>query len=65
MSSDTPDQFEKLDNSNNKFNNSRLDYYKWILTACYSDIGYQNMVNIISFKEVVLLLKNNKSISLL
>jgi len=61
MSSDynTPDQLEKLTNSNIKSNNSRLDYYKRILTACYSDIGFQNMVNTISFKEVVPLPKNN------
>jgi len=55
----TPDQLEKSANSNSKSNNSRLDYYKRILTACYSDIGFQNMVNTISFKEVVPLPKNN------
>jgi len=61
MNSDhnTPDQLEKIINSNNKSKNSRLDYYKRILTACYSDIGFQNMVNTISFKEVVPLPKNN------
>jgi len=37
MNSDhnTPDQLEKIINSNNKSKNSRLDYYKRILTACY------------------------------
>jgi len=55
----TPYQPENLVNSNNKSNNFRLDYYKRILTACYSDIGFQNMVNSISFKEVVPLPKNN------
>ena len=61
MNSDhnTPDQLEKIINSNNKSKNSRLDYYKRILTACYSDIGFQNMVNTINFKEVVPLPKNN------
>jgi len=61
----TPDQSKKLANSNNKSNNSRLDYYKKILTACYSDIGFQNMVNTISFKEVVPLPKKIICIGLL
>jgi len=61
MSSDhnTQDQLEKIINSNNKCKNSHLDYYKRILTVCYSDIGFQNMVNTISFKEVVPLPKKN------
>lgn len=47
------------DATNNKSNNSRLDYYKKVLTSCYSDIGFKTMVNTINFKELVPLPKNN------
>lgn len=55
----TPEQLVELINSSNRSKPSRLDYYKKILSACYSDIGFQTMVNTISFKEIVPLPKNN------
>ncbi|ORX41444.1 hypothetical protein BCR36DRAFT_588061 [Piromyces finnis] len=59
--SNTPgsEQLVKLVDSKNKSNNPRLDYYKRVLASCYSDIGFQTMVNTINFKEIVPLPKNN------
>ena len=49
---------ELINNSSNKSNSSRLDYYNKILASCSTDIAFRIMLNSITFKEIVPLPQN-------
>jgi len=56
----TPEELANIINSTNETSDSRINYYKNLLSNCASDLTFQNMLNTVKFKEVIQLPRNNR-----